>query len=107
MLKRVRPAGSILRESFEYGQVTIRGLRLVQTPLDHGELVVSGGRVAADFDISSKQFLRLWESLGSHAEICQFQKRIGIIRIPEESILKHLLRTGSISLPFGDESEIE
>ena len=55
MLIGIGPGGGILGERLEDAQIPLRGLGLVEAPLDHGELVVSGSRIAADLDISSEQ----------------------------------------------------
>src|SRR2546429_2628138 len=79
----------------------------MKTSLHHCELVVSGGRLAADAHIFSKQHRGPLKSLAGDSQICQLQQRFGIIRLGPQSLLKKLLGFLVISLPLLDIAEIE
>ena len=76
MLIGIRTRRRIFGKSLKHTQVSLRGLHLVEAPLDHGELVVSGSGVAADLDISSEQGRRFLKFLVGDSQICQLQQAL-------------------------------
>src|ERR1700722_15271887 len=73
MLVRILAAGNIFGERLKLIQVTIGSRRLMQTSFYHRKFVITRRRVAADFDVLSKQVCRLWELFAGDAKVSQFQ----------------------------------
>ena len=107
MLIRVRAGRSVLRECLKDIQIPLRRRKLMEAPLHHGELVISGSGVAADFYISSKQVGGLFQSLVGDSQIGQLQERFRIIRIRPESLLKQLFGPRVISLALLDVAHVK
>ena len=74
----------------------------MEAPLDHCQLVISRGGVAAGFHISSKQLRGLFQSLVGNSQIRQFQERFGKIGVGAKRLLKQLLGARVISLTLLD-----
>ena len=88
VLIRIRTRGRVFGEGLKYAQIPLCGLGLVQAPLDHGELVVSGSWVAAYLDVSSEQGRGFLKFLVGDSQIGQLQQRFGEIRIRFQRLLK-------------------
>ena len=73
VLIRIGSRGRIFGESLEDTQIPLCRFILMEAPLNHGELVVSGSRVAADFDVSTKQSGRFLELLVGDSQVGQLQ----------------------------------
>ena len=55
MLIRIGARGGVFGEGLKHIQVPLGGVPLVETALDHGELVVAGSSVPADLEVASQK----------------------------------------------------
>ncbi len=102
-----RSRWGMLGERFEGLQVAIRSVHFVKAPLQHRQLVVTRGRVAAYADEMAQKFLGLLRFLGGGFQIGQLQQGIGEVRRVFESLLKELLRSSTVALALGNKAEVE
>src|SRR6266436_2117511 len=107
MLVRIGAGGGILGQCLKDVQVALRRLGLVQVALDHRELVIAGGRIAADFYIAAEKYRGFFEFFASYTKVSHFQQGFGIIRIGLERLLEITFCGGVVSLPFSDKSHVE
>src|SRR5437764_9511032 len=69
VLIRHRAGGGILRQSLKDIQIALRSGILVKVSLHHRQLVVAGGGIAADFDITAKEVGGFGKFLVARAEM--------------------------------------
>jgi hypothetical protein len=71
MLIRIRPRGGIFRERLKNLQIALRRIHLVQTSLDHRNLVISRRGITTHLDVSAQKIGSLAVFLVFRSQICE------------------------------------
>src|SRR5262245_31939913 len=79
MLIRIGAGIRIFRKSLKNTQVALGGVELLQAALDHGELVIAGGGIAADFYVAAKKRGRFRKLFRGDAKIGEFEEGVSKI----------------------------